>query len=99
MPEACTLVATAIPNPENMADMQTYMQKANPLMESLGGTAATRMKVSEVINGDAAAIILVMNFPDREKLSAMFASDEYQALIPGRSRGFKSINIWIAGPM
>jgi len=99
MTEACTLVATAIPNPENMADMQSYMQQANPLLAGLGGGAATRMKVSEVIAGDGTAIVLVMDFPSKEALSAFFASDEYQALIPTRDRGFKSMNIWIAEAM
>ncbi len=99
MCESCTLIATAIPNPENMADMQAYMQGVGPLFESLGGSAAKRMKVSEVLAGEATAIVLVQDFPDRDKLSAVFASDEYKALIPARSRGFKSINIWIAAPM
>jgi uncharacterized protein (DUF1330 family) len=99
MPEACTLIATAIPNPENMADMKAYMEKANPLLQSMGASAPRRMKVGEVVAGQGTAIVLVMDFPDREKLSAMFESDAYKALIPVRSRGFKSINIWIAGPM
>ena len=99
MPEACTLIATAIPNAENVGDMKTYVEKANPLFEALGASAAKRMKVGEVINGDGMAIVLVQDFPDKEKLSAMFASDEYQALIPNRDRAFKSMNIWIAGPM
>ena len=99
MPEACTLIATAIPNPENMADMQAYIQGAGSLFKPLGGSPPNRMKVSEVISGDGTAIILLQDFPDREKLSAVFESDEYQALIPTRGRGFKSINIWIAGSM
>lgn len=99
MPEACTLIASAIPNPEHMGDVKTYIEKANPLFEALGPSAAKRMKVSEVINGDGSAIVLVQDFPDKEKLLAMFASDEYKALIPGRSRAFEAIDIWIAGPM
>ena len=99
MSQACSLVATAIPNPENMGDMKTYMEKANPLLAKLGGGDAKRMKVSEVVNGNATAIVMVMDFPSKEALSAFFASEEYQALIPGRDRGFKSINIWIAEAM
>ncbi|MFT5682313.1 MAG: hypothetical protein ACI8RZ_003231 [Myxococcota bacterium] len=99
MPKTCTLIVTAIPNPENMADVKAYQQGAGPLFAPLGGGTANRMKVSEVLHGDGAAIVLVQEFPDEEKLSAVFASDEYQALIPVRSRGFKSINIWIAGSM
>ena len=99
MSESCTLIATAIPNPDHMADMQAYMQGAGPLFESLGGGPSKRMKVSEVVSGSGTVIVLVQEFPDREALAAMFASDAYQALIPARSRGFKSIEIWIAGPM
>ncbi|MCO4746121.1 MAG: DUF1330 domain-containing protein [Proteobacteria bacterium] len=99
MPQPCTLIATAIPNPENMDAMKTYMQKAGPLFDALGAGPANRLKVSEVVAGDGTAIVLVMDFPDRDKLSAMFESDSYQALIPARSGGFKSINIWIAEPM
>jgi len=99
--ETCTLVATAIPNPnpENAADMQTYMQKVTPLLMALEGGPPRRMKVSEVVNGEGTGIVMLMDFPSREKLSALFASEEYQALIPVRDRGFKSMNIWIAQPM
>lgn len=99
MTDPCTLVVTAIPNPENMAEMKTYMEKAGSLAAPLGGGAPNRMKVTEVVNGDPTAIVLVMDFPSKTALSAYFASDEYQSLIPGRSRGFKSINIWVAEPM
>lgn len=75
------------------------MQGAGPLFESLGGSPPKRMKVSEVVSGDGTAIVLVQEFPDREALSAMFASAAYQALIPARSRGFERIEIWIAGSM
>ncbi len=37
MSEACSLIATAIPNPENMADMKAYLEKAGPVLGSLGG--------------------------------------------------------------
>lgn len=99
MPETCTLIATAIPNPENMGDVQAYMQKPGPLFDALGGSAANRMEVSEVIAGDGRAIVMIMDFPDMDKLSAMFASDGYKAVVPARTPGFKNINSWIAGPM
>jgi uncharacterized protein (DUF1330 family) len=99
MSEACTLIATAVPNPENMADMKAYMEQAGPLFAALGASPPKRMKVQEVVAGDAAAIVLVMDFPDRDAVSAMFASEAYQALIPVRSRGFRSMNIWIAQGM
>ncbi len=97
--DACSLIATAIPNPDNMAEMKTYLEKASPLLAGLGGEPPNRMKVSDVIAGDAAALVMVMNFPSRAALVSVFESAEYQALIPGRDRGFKSFNLWVAAPM
>ena len=99
MTDACTLIATAIPNPENMGEMKSYLENSGPLLSSLNGGSPNRMKVSEVIAGDATGLVMTMDFPSEEALSAFFASEDYQALIPGRDRGFKSINIWIARPM
>lgn len=99
MSEACTLIATAIPNPDHMDEMKTYLEKASPLLATLGGGPTNRMKVSDVISGEGVALVMTMDFPSKEKLLAAFASDAYQALIPGRDRGFKSINMWIAAPM
>ena len=82
-----------------MGEMKTYLEKATPLLAPLGGGSPNRMKVTDVVNGDAAAIVMVMDFPSKKELLAAFASDEYQALIPGRGLGFNSINIWITEPM
>lgn len=99
MTEECTLIATALPNPENPGDMKTYLEGVGPLLTAHGGGPARRLKVTEVVNGDPAAIVMVMDFPAKENLATLFASDEYKALIPARDRGFKTMNIWIAGAM
>jgi len=99
MTEACFLVATAIPNPDNMGEMKTYLEKASALLDPLTEGAAKRMKISEVVAGEAAALVMFMEFPSKKKLSERLASEEYQALIPGRERGFQSMNIWIADAM
>jgi len=93
------LIANAVPNPENMADMKGYLQQSAPLLDGLGGSPAKRMKVTEVINGDTPALVLIMDFPDREALAAVFASDAYKALIPIRDRGFLRMDIFIGEPM
>ncbi len=97
--DPCSLIATAIPNPDNMLEMKTYLETASPLLAVLGGGPPNRMKVSDVVAGDPAARVMIMNFPSRAALVAVFESDEYQALIPGRDRGFTSFNLWIAAPM
>ena len=58
------------------------------------------MKVQGAITGQPPyGVALVMDFPDREKVEAMFASDAYAALVPIRDRGFASISICLASEM
>jgi uncharacterized protein (DUF1330 family) len=40
-----------------------------------------------------------MDFPDRDRVEAMFASDEYVAIIPLREKGFVSIDIGLTSDM
>lgn len=75
-----------------MADMQ----QVSPLKAGLGGGAPRRTKVREVLAGEPSAIVMLMDHPDRDALSACFNSDADQALVPIRDRGFKSVNIWNA---
>jgi uncharacterized protein (DUF1330 family) len=59
-----------------------------------------RLKVQGAIAGKPPyGMVLVMDFPDQEKLEAMFASDAYSAIVPARDKGFSSINICLAGEM
>ncbi len=100
MPTPCTLIANAVPNPEHMEDMKAYLQQSGPLLNGLGGSAPKRMKVTHVINGESVpALVLVMGFPDRDALSAVFESEAYKALIPTRDRGFLRMDIFIGEPM
>lgn len=99
MPTPCTLIVNAVPNPEHMDDMRAYLQQSGPLVNGLGGSPPKRMKVTETINGDVPALVLFMDFPDRDAVQAVFASDAYRSLIPIRDRGFLRMDIFIGEPM
>ncbi len=94
MSDPTTLIVTATPNPSEPQAMQGYLKGVLPLLMSAGGAIIKRVKITDVIDGDRSyGMVLVMNFDSKEKVSAMFASDEYQALVPIRHRGFSSITI------
>ena len=99
MDEKATLVVTAVPNPNEMASVQEYLQGVLPLLMGAGGSVVRRLKTSKVVNGRASGMALVMDFESRDAITTMFDSPEYVALVPVRDRGFAEMNILIAGEM
>lgn len=97
MSEKTTLVVTAMPNPAEMEAMQAYLKGAGPLLMAAGGELIKRVKVQSAITGKPPhGVVLLMDFPDRTRVEAMFASEEYKALLPNRNKGFASIDICFA---
>ena len=93
MNEQVTLVVNAVPNPNEMEAVQAYLQGGMPLLMDAGGKLVKRLKVAEVISGKPTGMVLVMDFDSDEEITALFDSDEYAALIPGRDKGFTEMNI------
>ncbi|NOZ08699.1 MAG: DUF1330 domain-containing protein [FCB group bacterium] len=95
-----TLVVTAIPNPEAMDDMQTYLKRVGPILMSHGGSMVYRGKTNKALAGNVTfGMLLVMNFDSTETIENLFASPEYQELIPYRNKGFKKIDIVISSAL
>ena len=99
MSEKSTLVVTATPNPNEMESVQDYLKGVLPLLMGAGGQLVKRLKVNEVISGNASGMVLVMDFDSDEAITGLFESDEYAALIPVRDRGFREMNILMAHEM
>ena len=57
------------------------------------------MEVDEVIHGNPAGMVLVMDFESADAVTALFNSDDDSALVPLRDRGFKEMNILITHNM
>lgn len=100
MADKTTLLVTATPNPNEQESMQTYLTGVLPLLMGAGGQLVKRLKVQGAISGKPPyGMVSVMDFPDREKLEAMFASEAYAAILPARDKGFSTINICLAGEL
>jgi uncharacterized protein (DUF1330 family) len=99
MNEKATLVVTAIPKPNEMESVQVYLQAVMPLFLGAGGKLVKRLKVGNVISGKPSGMVLVMDFDSDETITALFASDEYAALIPVREKGFAEMNILLTHEM
>ena len=99
MDDKATLVVTATPNPNEMESVQGYLKGVLPLLMGAGGKPVKRLKVNEVIRGNASGMVLVMDFDSDEAITALFESEEYAALVPVRDQGFKEMNILLTHEM
>jgi uncharacterized protein (DUF1330 family) len=99
MDKKTTLVVTAVPNPNEMASVQQYLQGVLPLLMGAGGKVVKRLKVDKLIHGSPCGMILVMDFDSSDAITAMFESDDYAALLPARDRGFSEMNIQLTDEM
>ena len=99
MDEKTTLVVTAVPNPNEMATVQEYLQGVLPLFKGAGGKLVKRLKVDTVIQGSSSGMVLVMDFDSADAISGMFESEDYAALVPVRNRGFTEMNILLTREM
>jgi uncharacterized protein (DUF1330 family) len=99
MSEKATLVVTAVPNPDEMAAVQEYLQGVMPLFIGAGGQLVKRLKTDQVIHGKASGMTLVMDFDSDDAITELFASDDYAALVPIRDNGFTEMNILLTRTM
>ncbi len=99
MNDKTTLVVSAVPNPNEMASVQGYLQGVLPLLMGAGGKLVKRVKVDQVIHGKPSGMVLVMDFDSAEAIEGMFKSKDYAALVPIRDRGFAEMNIMLTREM
>jgi len=99
MSEKTTLVVTAVPNPNEMASVQEYLQGVLPLLQGAGGKLVRRLKIDKVIHGNPSGMALVMDFDSADAITEMFESDDYAALVPVRDKGFSEMNILLTREM
>jgi uncharacterized protein (DUF1330 family) len=88
MGEKTTLVVTAVPDPNEMASVQEYLQGVLPLLMGAGGKAVKRLKVDQVLHGKPSGMVLVMDFDSAEAVTGMF---DY--------KGFAEMNIQLTHEM
>jgi uncharacterized protein (DUF1330 family) len=88
-----------MPNPDEMASVQEYLQGVMPLLMGAGGRPVKRLKVDEVIHGKPSGMVLVMDFDSDEAITGLFDSEDYAALVPVRDQGFVEMNIQLTHEM
>lgn len=92
---AAYLIANyTITNPEAYAE---YPPTVAPTLAPYGGELVIADFASEVIEGSAAPVSIVVRFPDKDSLKAWYHSDAYQAVIGLRTDNTEGSMIFVDG--
>lgn len=95
MSNKTVLITLAKPNPEEAETFHGYVEASTKLAIDAGGEVSSRFGVRP-IHGDApAAVFGLATFPSPESITEMFASADYQALIPAREKSIECVNAYI----
>ena len=90
------LIITAIPNPENMQAMQSYLEQAGPFAPKYGGIFVSRYKtIKHLVGENGAELMSIFEFPDAQSIENMMNDEEYKELTEIREKAFTKLNMRI----
>jgi len=74
-----------------------YLEKIDATLEPYDGHFIVHAGEQEVLEGESPGIIVVIEFPDRERAKAWYESDAYQKILPLRAGNSKSTIFMVDG--
>lgn len=84
-----TVVALLSINENEPAALAEYFRITMPLLERAKARIVKRFRLQETIVGtEPAQMAVIVEYPDRAAVDAVFFSPEYRAAIPFRNRAF-----------
>ncbi len=84
-------------NPQEQASFQEYATEMRTLYEKHDAEIVDRYPIAmSALGGEKPDFVMVVEFPNQQKLQALFSSEEYQKIIPLREKGFKDLNVYIS---
>lgn len=96
MTETAFMIVTCTVDPAAMADFTHYVSHAQPIFAQHGGERLGQWEVKDTKAGDSGfSHIVVLSFPTRADIDAVFADPNYVELVPARNRAFPKLDIMI----
>ena len=81
-------------NEEAASALAAYLRAVLPLLDAAGARIEQRFTVNEVVVGPRpATLVMILEFPDREAVDALFGSPAYKALTALRQEAFQSYQV------
>ena len=78
------------------AHFAEYSKRVRDFLSKHGGTVVRRQRVSKLLEGEPADLVMLIDFPSAEVASTIFGSPEYQAILPLRARVFRRFTMLLA---
>ncbi len=100
MKEKAKLIINAIPNEENMQEVQSYLGNMMPVISKHGGMVVQRYKTLEHLAGEnGPEMIVIFEFPNAQSIKIMMDGDGFKNLSESRAKAFTKLNMMICGEM
>jgi len=94
------LIITAIPNPEKMEAVQSYLSQIMPVLVAAGGKPVGRYRVTnQLIGGGGLKMMALLEYPDEKGITDMIAGEAFTSLTDLREQAFAQLNLMVSSPM
>lgn len=93
---AATIVVTGVFAEGHEAHFAEYSQRVRAFLQKHDGVVIRRQRVVKTLEGEAADLIMLIDFPDRELAATIFQLPEYQAILPLRAKIFSTFTMLLA---
>ena len=79
-----------------MEEFKEYSERTNTNGENYGGVILSKYMVEQNLgNGITPHVVVVAEYPSKEKAIASFTNEEYRSIIPLRDAAFQEVSILI----
>ncbi|MEO9513615.1 MAG: DUF1330 domain-containing protein [Flavobacteriaceae bacterium] len=96
MSDPIYLIVNAIPNSNNMEEVQNYLSKIVPLFNTNGGEKIERYKTIKQLMGNSGIVMFgVFQFPSIDVIEKMMLGTAFNSLTELRSKAFKQLDLMV----
>lgn len=96
--EKCTVVLSGKFNEggNQTEEFKEYSERTNANGENYGGVILSKFMVDQNLgNGITPHVVVIAEYPSKQKALASFENEEYKSIIPLRDVAFEEVNILI----
>jgi uncharacterized protein (DUF1330 family) len=94
------LIITAIPNPEKMEAVQSYLSQIMPVLVAGGGKPVGRYRVTNQVIGEGGPnMMALLECSDEKSITDMVDGEAFTALADLREQAFLQLNLMVSSPM
>ena len=91
------LIIIGFINPQDKQSFDYYATHMRQQYEIVGATIVEKYPVSHnVFGGEKPDFVMVVEFPNVEAFQKLFASEQYNKLVPYRDKGFSKLDVFIS---